>query len=90
MFYRGLSTSVNLLNIDTFPQAIRLTLYSIHFKTKMIQEETYDLFDLILTTPEGLEGGPQWSTTLLSSFVPWQNSQQLIWCFCWGFLKECL
>lgn len=33
------------------------TLYSSHFKTKIIPEETYDLFDLILMTPEGLQGG---------------------------------
>lgn len=65
------------------------TLYSSHFKTKIIPEETYDLFDLILMTPEGLQGGRVAHNGSLHCFFLvfcCLKSQWFIWCFRWNFL----
>lgn len=66
------------------------TLYTRHFKMKIILEETSDLFDLILMTPEGLWGGRVAHNgsphCFFFSFFCCQKSQRFIWCFRWNFL----
>lgn len=61
-------------------ELLGLLVYSDHFKTRMIQEQTYDLFDLILMTPQGLQGGPQWITTFafLFCFLPEESTVDLV------------
>lgn len=80
------------LNIDSFLQAVLayFILQPLRDENDSKEDIEYDISALILMTPEGLLGGSQWITTLLSSFVSFHKSQRFIWCFLWDFFVRLL